>query len=565
MLNKKRLLKLINNNLSLIFILIFSITIAVLSIYINSTENILGDSYRDVFFYLIESLRMSGIGIDGYDYVNFLSPLIPFLCSILFRFGFVSINSIFVITGIFYILGVLGIFLLFKLRFNNYISLFSAIFFGSSSLVLIWTGNGTIDVPSVSLTILTFYFMILSFEKNQNYFILAFPLAILSFFAKYTAGLLFPLILLYFLFKGNLKENIKKYFKKGFLGIVCGVITAIPFALYFYINKIPLGFIEQAETIGTSVKTTIKLQNDVFYYIGNISKFIYNPNHIISYIFIVILVIGTVICIYEIIKYFKNIAKNKNKYLFYYYFIIILAIANVIFSFLIVNQISFKYCEINFFLTTVILSIAFNKLNSKLDTKNKKIYKCFSFDLLMICWFTSYMIFFSSHLIKVDRYFITMMPGLTFLVATSLNKILVNLDSKLNLKINLVNITINKHVFTKIISLILIILLLITSFSYLTIDKRSELAENEKDASEWIKSHDNNYKNVVIYADRGPIFTWYLQKEVVYMGSNVPTHDLNNILKSNNTTYYISIEKYDLFDYNLVKTFGQVYIYEIKD
>ncbi|MDR0901079.1 MAG: glycosyltransferase family 39 protein, partial [Methanobrevibacter sp.] len=166
----------LKKNSYLIFLIIFSVTITTLSIYNNMVQEILGHSYRDIYFYLIEALRFSGVEIGGYSYVNHLSPLIPFLTSLLFRLGFVSEVSIFFVSGIFYIIGVLGVYFLLKLRFNKILSTFGAILFGGLSVTLIWTANGTIDIPSTALSIFALYFMILGVYKNQNYFYLAFPI-----------------------------------------------------------------------------------------------------------------------------------------------------------------------------------------------------------------------------------------------------------------------------------------------------------------------------------------------------------------------------------------------------
>lgn len=94
--------KKLENKLAIILTAVFALIITVVIIYLNSTYNVLGHSYRDVFFYLIEALRLSGVEISGYAYVNYLPPFVPFLTSLLFRLGFVSISSIFITSGIFF-------------------------------------------------------------------------------------------------------------------------------------------------------------------------------------------------------------------------------------------------------------------------------------------------------------------------------------------------------------------------------------------------------------------------------------------------------------------------------
>ena len=124
----------------------FSIFICLALIIINSSSNILGHNYRDAYLYLIQAYHFAGTPIGGYDYVNYYSPLIPFLTSLLFRLGFVSEASLFAVTGLFYPIAVIGIYFLLNLRFNKFYSMLGAILYGSMSINLMWTANGTFRV-----------------------------------------------------------------------------------------------------------------------------------------------------------------------------------------------------------------------------------------------------------------------------------------------------------------------------------------------------------------------------------------------------------------------------------
>ena len=82
------------NKLALTITFLFAAIITVSIVYQNSVHLILGHSARDVFFYLIQALRFSGTSVGGYEYVNYLSPFIPFLTSLLFDIGIRSNVSI---------------------------------------------------------------------------------------------------------------------------------------------------------------------------------------------------------------------------------------------------------------------------------------------------------------------------------------------------------------------------------------------------------------------------------------------------------------------------------------
>ena len=246
----------------------FSIFICLALIHINSSSNILGHNYRDAYLYLIQAYHFAGTPIGGYDYVNYYSPLIPFLTSLLFRLGFVSEASLFAVTGLFYPIAVIGIYFLLNLRFDKFYSMLGAILYGSMSINLMWTANGTLDIPSVALSIWAVYFFIKGLESNQKFFYLAFPLLVLSVFAKYTGALTILVMIVYFLSKRDIIGNILKYIKNIIGGITTSFVFIIPFLSYYIINGLPFGFINQAREVSTetvSSNTAAAPANDLFF------------------------------------------------------------------------------------------------------------------------------------------------------------------------------------------------------------------------------------------------------------------------------------------------------------
>lgn len=584
--NKKSLKKdlslidkiLLNNKLPLIIVVLFAIIVTFSIIYINSTSNILGSSYRDAYLYLIQALKWSGHPITGYDYVNYLSPLVPFLTAILFKIGFVSESSLFLTSGIFYICGIIGIYYLLNLRFDKYVSCFGSILYGSLSINLMWTGNGTLDIASIAFSILAIYFFIIAMEKSQKYFYIAIPLGVLSFLGKYTGGLIFAVMLLYFLSKKDIFGNIKKYIKNIIGGLITSLIFIIPFLGYYYINDYPLGFLTQANEISNeattrvAVSVTKEVSNNIFYYFQQIPRFIYSPKQIIGYIFLVIGLIGIIYGIYIIIKNTNNKYNNSpkkiatsfipklklNKNIFY--IIMLLTVVLMIISFLNVANISFIISEAIFFVSLFIFSICVNSIfNEEINSTNSNYNSIsLSFDLAMIGWFIGYMIFFSAHFTKADRYFTALAPSFVFFISFGLNVIL----NKLNNfdKIEKIN---KEYHLNKIIPIILIVILLITTIGYLTIDKHDPLVDEEKEVSEWIKLNIPNYANAHIVADRAPIYTWYLKTGIPYhfILSEGMTHEKQ--LNEENATYYIRLNNDTKINgFKIIKTIGPNTIYK---
>ena len=140
----------------IIFIIIFSSILV--GYYINFNMN-LGIYCSDVYVYLLNALYFTGTNIHS-TYNIYLSPIICFLTSLLFRLGLVDSLSICIVTGIFAIIGNVGMYLLLKTRFNNLLSLTGTIIYSTLALNLTWLANGSLDVAATGISIWIILFTI---------------------------------------------------------------------------------------------------------------------------------------------------------------------------------------------------------------------------------------------------------------------------------------------------------------------------------------------------------------------------------------------------------------------
>ena len=555
------------NRISLIIVVLFAFIITFTLIYQNIIHQIgIGYPYIDIYLYLIEASRLFGIETGGYKYINFLPPFIPFLTSLLFRIGFVSEFSIFITTGIFYIFGILGMYYILKLRFNNYYSTFGAIFYGLFKINMKYVGNGLLDTAFIALMLWAIYFFILAMEKNQNYFYIAIPLAVISFFTKYPAGVIFPLMLLYFMAKTRFFYNIKKYSKGLVKGAIAGVITLIPFLAYFIINKIPLGFINQAQEISSraSLKFATSesnlMGNDLFFYFKIIP-------HIITYqygkIILAIFIIGLIVTIYFVVKNFKDsFSKIKNSRIQMYkwdvsskimYLIFAVSIILILISFFTASLISFIISEIILFIGLYLCAYSYTKIFLKYDNVddiNSTRYPYLLLNIIMIGFFLSYFVFFSAHLIKLKRYFISLVPGFVFLITLSIETLIIKMK---DIKIRNINLK-------QLIPLFIILLMLISSIQYIDSLKDDKNVIDEKNAANWIKDKDG-----IIMSDRGPAYTFYLKKEIKHVKGIKQERHLDEKLLDNDADYFIGINPVNLTYYSPIKEFGNVTVYQRND
>ena len=90
--------------------------------------------------FLSDALVYAGQGMGYADLLR--PPLFPFITSLVFRLGYISTNTIFVVDGVLFVFGVIGFYLLLKLRFNDIESFLGALIFSTFPMVIAVLGFG---------------------------------------------------------------------------------------------------------------------------------------------------------------------------------------------------------------------------------------------------------------------------------------------------------------------------------------------------------------------------------------------------------------------------------------
>jgi len=106
----------------------------------------------------------------------------------------------------------------------------------------------------------------------------------------------------------------------------------------------------------------------------------------------------------------------------------------------------------------------------------------------------------SFHPVKVDRYIITILPAIAYLMPLSISEISQTLKWEHA-----------RHMFS-----ILVMAMMLSSAAYYIwgMPQDYPIVDAENEAAQWLKAHDPNYHSKVIASDRGPAFTWYLKDYV---------------------------------------------------
>lgn len=562
-------------NNSLLFLILLTIITSLIvywKVIIQMEFGTIWDSYD----FLSNALYFAG---QGYGYADLTRPpFFPFLVSLLFKLGFTSESTIFILDGVFYILATIGLYLFLRLRFGVVESFLGGVLFSTFPLMLLYTSIGLSDIPSLCFSIWALYFIVMGVKTNQKYFYLAFPLAMLAFLTRYPSALI-VIPILFYLFINRDRIN----YINVLIGILFSFLILIPVLVFFYQafgNPIyPFVFFSSAPDIPflssnlLSYVDPSKISNVPVYAMGQPitcpENIFYNPN-IFAYItnfpnyvgweIVCIALIVLIGCFFSMVKRLikvKTFPKIFEKN--------ILAII-LLFTILIVTfgKISFMLSEI-IFVGAMLFSYNLVK-NHQFDG--------IDIDFFVIVWGMTFFIFHSIYVMKDERYFITMAPAVSYILIWGLHGILKNHSLKFG----------NRNLTFEVVSIVILAILLVSTINYMNViqqdNQRITMTKNTIETSEWFKNNEPAYKSKLIYADYWPHFNWYLKMNLKPMPNfkegkiyfyELKSYNLdqdvnkyyNDELHKNNADYYISLrENLNLTGYIPVKKSGDIIIYK---
>lgn len=541
-------------------------------IYLLSVQARIGVPYWDVFNYLNNALYLAGMGNEGVTGFIYLPPLVPFLTSLLFRMGYVSINAIFIVSGLLFVIGVVGFYLLLKERFSPIESFTGSLIFISLPVMISWATSGAIDIPGVTFSILTLYFLVSGVKKNSKFLYLVIPFFILAFLTRYTAGLIIIPIFIYLLLNIDLIKKINNL-KKVIILVSAELITLFMLFVYFLVK---LGIFSSIFTLLMGVATSsstgvgdVAYNPNIFYYLQNLLNYIsissftgsyqqlLNPSQaspsILAYLIAMVTLIGLILYVNRILisksespsESPRNSKSNITKLLKTILILVLTTICIVSFYYK-----SFILSEITLLFT---LCIFYYLVASSVRDKYK-----LSLDLMFIGWFGAYLIFQSILPFKVDRYSITMIPALIYFIILGFSELMHKFGQKIK----------NPNLKSWGVYLIIALIFLSSATTtYIGHTPKKTFTVDIGNSCKWIEENDPSYQDKIICSDYPNAVTWYLNKSVLggyprfFNGSD----EFNNYLQANGVDYYIdstSKTHLDLKGYRIIQSFGVVVIYK---
>ena len=549
-----------NNKISILFLILLTAIVAVITYYRILVQIEIGP-ISDSFDFLSNALVYAGQGMGYADLLR--PPFFGFLISLVFRMGYVSTNAIFYMDGVLFIFGVIGLYLLLKLKFNALESFLGSLLYATFPIVVTILGVGFSDLGKCSINNLGILLHCAGCEKRLRFFILSFPFLMLAFLTRYNNALLIFPIFLYILMNKN-KIKIKPFFA----GIGASILVILPVLIFFYqkygsIIYPFLNFGSNSASLSSSAEN-FAYNSNIFYFIQNFPDLI-GPQGL----FIMLLVMAGIL-LFGLLYLIRNDWKRnlsdkldlKNKINQIKWILLILTIIIFLGTF---GKIVYMISEVLFF---VIAYLCYD-LTRNLGIKDINLH------LMFFAWFMAFFIFNSVYVIKDLRYFVLMAPPVAYFMILGLSEISKRI--KISFK--------GQNIVFPVLAIILTMIMLLSTASQIPdvlYSNNDKVTTNQemKLASAWFMSYDPSYKNQNIYSDLWPNFSWYLKTNVKmvpvfkdnqtfangvknYTFNQTDSNQFNNYLVTNNADYYFCVRQgLNLTSYKPIKQFGNVIIYQ---
>lgn len=533
------------------FLLIFLVIILIVITYSKIQMQLIIGPYYDTYDFLANAAEFAGINI-GYSDIR--PPFISFLTSIVFRFDGLSEAPIFIIDGILYILGAIGLFLLLKLRFNSLYSFLGSLLYATFPILLTYVAVGFPELSSVSISIWALYFTVLAVKRDSKFFFISFPLTMLAFLTKFNQALIvFPLFLYILINWQNIKNR-----RNIALGIAVSSLVIIPVFVYYFLkygNPV-FPFLDFYGTSSSFISEHFDYNPDPFFYVRLLPLVIGNGA------LLVILTISGGLLLNYIKLLLRKISIPEFKINFTENLLIKLSVIILFVVFLV------SWGSVSYLLSEVLFFFVLLGLFKLLRYDNK-----FDFDFLFLSWFASFLIFISAYSLKDIRYFLMILPSFAYFLIRGLQIVE-----------NQVGLIKQRELTFYLAPILILVIILSTAFYIPTITVANKYSEtiniNFKEASYWLINYDSDYKSKIVFSDLWPYSGWFLQINVGKMPEfknnekyyqNIkdykPTKEdsdaANNFLVENNAYYYFSIRDWvNLDDYHPINEFGYVKIYK---
>jgi len=503
----------VKDNAYLIALVLIVLSVVIIK-FISQAE--IGPGW-DTYSFSINALEYAGKGTGYYEYDR--GPFFPFVVSMFYRAGLVSEKTTMFVDAMFLFMGSVVLYKLVAIKCPKTVAFLSGLIYATADIMVLWCAVGYADIASVSLSILAIYLFIRGMEDNPRFFLLSWPVAMCAFLSRTTAALIILPMFFYYIFF-PFKYKVTRY---NILGMLAGVAVYAPVAWFYSVNKgDPIYYIkmvlEGLSATGDSIGMDLEMYNQgPYYYIEQLGNYIVNSN--IYPVLAAFVVVGLVLLVF---RYLSVSVKRPNSFLLLVFFVGVFYYAY--------GRFSFKVLE----MLLLLLFMYFYYYTRPKVSDNRAL-----FCLMMAFWGVSYFLFHSSFFQKVPRYYVTMMPGLAFIISMSVYE--------LGRVINIVYA--KKAVATKVLTVFVVASFLLTSAQ--TVDG-GELGEegiqfydDTLDMAQWVNENIDDLDEALIYSDYWVAFGWHFKQTVLSMPTFFDGGYFNHELMKYGVDYYLTYRSQD--------------------
>ncbi len=182
----------------------------------------------DAYAFLLNALEFAG---KGKDYVEiYRPPLLSFLVSLFVRAGIDAPWPSFFVDAAITLLGVVGLYLLFRQAMSRPSSVLGAMAFLVLPDIVENLSAGITDLIAVAASIWLVYFVVLAVRKDPKYLTWAVVLVPVGFISRFTAGLMLLVIVFAVVYDGRLE----RFLKPAAIGTAYSTVVLVPYFAYYW-------------------------------------------------------------------------------------------------------------------------------------------------------------------------------------------------------------------------------------------------------------------------------------------------------------------------------------------
>ncbi len=498
----------------------------------------------DPYTFLLNALEYAGLGKEYMEIYR--PPLLPFIVSLFNRVGIVEEWPLFFVDGAFALLGVIGLYLLLRERLSGPISMLGALTFLTFPDVVENLAIGVTDMMSVTVSIWLVLFVVRSMTTDKRYMRWALFLVPVAFLTRFTGGMMLAVII--FALVTDTRPG--RYMREIIYGMIYSAVLLLPyFAYHWWVFGDPLIQIWEPFRAVTATERVGMLAGAIepptYFLTGAPAALSTSP---VAWGLLLLLVIGIAMLVQDVVdKRAKQVSTFKSA---------VMAISLAALTVLIVGPTSFLPVLAGWVFVLGLIVPRWMLADDDFETRAL---------LVIVFWFVMYLAVHSHMLVKVTRYYLTMLPPATFIMMYAIQRGIERLsDSTLNLS------RAGRWAATGAVLIVGAVALTISLQG--SVERLDTLQlkdfEGYSDARMWMDENVEDSTDVMIASDVYPALRYHLERKIYPMPPFQVDHirKMEDWLDTYEMEYFVTVHGYpEMERFEPVFTSGDVTIYERTD